>query len=199
METRSVYPVDLECRQGPGGRAIIAGSFPYGRQATIGRTGRVRKEKFNSRAFDFAINQEPEREINFLLGHSMNRPLASRRSGTLALEDRDDALTFEATMPVEDDQPSWVRDFLRARRSGLIGGISPGFTVPPRSVVADAELLEPEVGNPGVFIRVVRHAVLFELSAVTRPAYDGTELVERAEDLETAPFWQLDNEALRWL
>ena len=199
METRSIFPVDLEYRQGPGGRGVISGSFPYGQQATIGRSGRVRKERFESKAFDFAVNQEPEREINFLFGHSMSRPLASRRAGTLVLEDRADALAFEATMPIEDEQPSWVRDFLLARRAGLVGGVSPGFTVPPRSVVPNAEDLIPEPGNPGVLIRVVRHAVLHELSAVTRPAYDGTELTERDDGLYTGPYWQLDNEALRWL
>ena len=200
METRSIYPVDLEYRQGRGGRGIISGSFPYGQLATIGRAGRVRKERFSPKAFDFAINQEPEREINFLSGHSMNRPLASRRAGTLELDDRVDVLAFEATMPVESEQPSWVVDFLLARRAGLVGGISPGFLVPPRDVVPDAEYLEPEPGNPGVMIRVIRHAVLTELSAVTRPAYDGTELTERSSDaLDTAPYWQLDMEMLRWL
>ena len=199
METRSVYPVVLEYRQGRGGRGIISGRFLYGALATIGRTGRVRKERFDPKAFDFAVNQEPEREINFLSGHDFARPLASRSAGTLVLEDSAAALSFEATLPPEDEQPTWVRDFVLSRRAGLIGGVSPGFFVPPRSVVADAEYLEPEPGNPGVMIRGIRHAVLIELSAVTRPAYDGTELTERAQDLETGPYWQIDTEALRWL
>ena len=201
LETRSVFPVDLEYRQGPGGRGIYSGSFPYGQQATIGRAGRVRKERFSSRAFRFAVDEEPEREINFLFGHSMNRPLASRRAGTLQLEDRPDALVFEATLPVEAEQPSWMRDFVLAQRGGLVGGLSPGFQVPPRTVVPDAEHLEPEAGNPGVFVRVVNHAVLLEMSAVTRPTYTGTELEERAgqEAVVKGPYWQLDSEMLRWL
>ena len=197
METRSIFPVTLEFRQSHGGRGIISGSFPYNSQATIASSGRVRKERFEPKSFDFAINQEPEREINFLSGHSMDRPLASRRAGTLEFEDRADALAFEATMPLDDEQPSWVRDFLLARRAGMIGGLSPGFRVPPRSVVPDAEFLEPEAGNPGVMIRVIRHAVLHEISAVTRPAYGGTEITER-DDL-SVPFWHSDPEALRWL
>ena len=199
METRSVYPVDLEYRQGRGGRGIFSGSFAYGVLATIGRTGRVRKERFDPKAFAFAVAEETDREINFLSGHDMGKPLASRSAGTLVLEDTAEALLFEATLPPEDEQPTWVRDFVLSRRAGLVRGISPGFTVPPRSVVADAEYLEPEPGNPGVMIRGIRHAVLHELSAVTRPAYDGTELTERAEDLITGPYWMVDTEALRWL
>ena len=199
METRSVYPVypvDLEIRQ-EGGRPIIAGMFPYGQMATVARTGRVRKEMFASRAFDFAINQEPEREINFLFGHSFNRPLASRRAGTFELEDGADAVRFQATLPPEDSQPSWVLDFLRAHRAGLVQGISPGFTVAPRSAVSLAEEFLPEPGNEAVAIRRINHAILGELSAVARPAYQGTSLEERAED--QTRYWQIDTEWLRWL
>ena len=197
LETRSVYPLDLECRQDQQGRPVVAGRFPYGQTATIASTGRVRKERFASHAFDFTINQEPEREINFLFGHSFNRPLASRKAGTLALEDRADAVLFEATLPPAGEQPTWVLDFLHAHRAGLIRGISPGFAVAPRSAVSGAEEAIPEPGNPGVFIRQINAAVLGEFSAVTRPSYDGTDLVERAEDL--SKHWQLDREMLRWL
>ena len=200
METRSIYPVELELRQ-EGGRPVISGAFPYNNMATIARTGRVRKERFSPRAFDFAINQEPDREINFLLGHSFNRPLASRRAGTFQLEDGPDAVRFEAHLPAESDQPSWVRDFLLAHRAGMLRGISPGFSVPPRSVVANAEEAIPEPGNPGVYIRQINAAVLGEFSAVTRPAYEGTELVERAEDLDhlVDSLWTPPTEHYRWL
>ena len=49
-------------------------------------------------------------------------------------------------------------------RAGLAGGVSPGFRVPPASVVANAEAFEPEPGNPGVQVRVINQAVLHELS-----------------------------------
>lgn len=181
LEIRSVFPADLELRQ-DGNRPVISGRFPYGSTATVAATGRVRKERFEPRAFGFAV-QDVSREINFLMGHSLQTPLASRRAGTLDLVDSDDALSFQATLPPEGEQPTWVRDFLLAHRAGLISGISPGFTVPPTSAVANPQSLVPEPGNPGVAIRVIRQAVLFELSAVTRPAYEGTGLEERAETL----------------
>lgn len=196
LETRSVYPVDLELRQ-DGDRPVIAGAFPYGAQATIASRGRVRKERFEPRAFDFVVNQEVERDVNLLYGHDFNTPLANRSGGTLSLVDGEDALRFEATLPPEGEQPTWVRDALLAHRAGLIRGISPGFSVPPSTAVRNAERFEPEAGNPGVMIRVIRAAVLGELSLVSRPAYRETILDTRADAIQ--PYWQLDNEMLRWL
>ena len=172
IETRAVWPVELELRQE--GREI-AGRFPYRSLATIAATGRTRKERFEPRAFAFAV-QDATREIHLLAGHSYDRPLARKGNGSLVLEDSDDALTFRATLPVEAEQPTYMQDALKEMRAGLVGGVSPGFQVPPASAVAGAEGLEPEAGNPGVFVRVIRAAVLFELSLVTRPAYPDTAL-----------------------
>ena len=197
METRSVYPLDLEIRQ-VGGRPVFSGSFPYGDTATIARSGRVRKEQFAPHAFQFAID-DLDREINFLVGHSFNRPLASRKAGTLAIEDRAAGVFFEATLPPEGDQPSWVVDFIQAHRAGMVRGISPGFAVPPLTVVSRAEEAIPEPGNPGVYIRRINAAVLGEFSAVTRPTYDRTALEERAEDLDRLIVLGPELEILRWL
>ena len=194
-EERAVYAVDLEVRQ-DGQRPVITGRFPYGDMAVISDRGSVRKERFSPHAFRFAI-EDTTREINFLAGHSFQRPLASRRAGTFTLEDRADGVAFEAVLPEESRQPSWVRDFLLAREAGLIGGISPGFRVPPNSAVARAEQLDPEPGNPGVMIRTINQAVLGEFSAVTRPSYQGTELEARAAGL-TVPARDL-LKVYRWL
>ena len=175
IEQRAIFEVlDLELRQRGGGRSL-RGRFPYDRRATVRDRGRVRKEMFRARAFAFAVEDEA-REIHLLSGHSFDRPLASKRGGTLKLEDRDDGLAFEADLPEEAAQPSWMRDTVMALQAGLVGGISPGFAVPPASAVANAEELIPEPGNPGVQIRVINQAVLHELSLVTRPAYPETEI-----------------------
>ena len=109
--------------------------------------------------------------------------MARKRNNSLELEDTDDALLFRAVFPPEGEQPSYMRDFLLEMRAGLVGGISPGFNVPPAAVVPGAETLMPEPGNPGVSIRNIAQAVLFELSGVTRPAYTSTELDLRASGL----------------
>ena len=89
--------------------------------------------------------------------------------------------------------PTWMADTVRSIRAGLAGGISPGFRIPPKNVVPDAEELVDEPGNPGVQIRVIKQAVLHEMSIVTRPSYVSTEVdiraVYGAERTKRARLW----------
>ena len=177
MDTFGVYPAALEVRQ-VGGARVLRGIFNYGSIATVSDRGRVRKESFDARAFAFAIADETDRRIDLLVGHSFDKPIASRQAGTLAIVDSADGVTFEAQLP--DDPPSWVVDAEKAIAAGLMTGLSPGFRVPPSSVVPGAERLEPEPGNPGVFIRRIRAAVLREFSLVTSPVYEDATVELRA-------------------
>lgn len=174
LETRH-FAGTLEIRQG----RILAGRFPYGSLATVSDRGRRRKETIRPRAFRFAIEEEPERRIDLLVGHDFGKPLASRQAGSLDISDAADAVTFEARLPI--DPPSWVVDAERAIDAGLMVGLSPGFRVPPTSAVPGAEELIPEPGNPGVQIRQINAAVLRELSVVTAPAYTDAAVDLRGE------------------
>ena len=175
-----IYAVDLELRQ-RGQNREISGSFPYRQTAVIADRGRVRKERMEPKAFAFAV-EDRTREINALRGHSFNEPLASKLAGSLELDDTRDALNFLIHLPRESEQTAVQRDTVLQIGQGLLGGISPGFRVPPRSAVPDAEVEEEESGNPGVFTRVIRAAVLFELSLVVRPAYAGTAMSLRHDE-----------------
>ena len=147
-----VYEIErLEYRQR--GR-ILAGSFPYAKFATVSDRGRRRKESIAPRAFRYAVDDDLH-EIDRLRGHDFDSPLGSKQSGTLDLDDTVEGLSFEARLPTEARQPTWMRDTVLAVRSGLIRGISPGFRVPPTSAVSNAETLIPEPGSPGVFIRQI--------------------------------------------
>ena len=173
----------LEIRRS-GGMSTLSGRFNYGSTATIRNRGRVRKERFEPRAFRFAIEDET-RQLDILVGHDFGKPIASRKAGTLSIADGDDAVNFEARLP--DDPPSWVVDAEKSIAAGLMVGLSPGFTVPPASVVPDAEELVPEEGNPGVQIRVIRSAVLREFSVVTAPSYADAAVDLRAEHFGRGP------------
>ena len=172
----------LEIRRS-GDKRILTGRFNYGSTATVRDRGRVRKERFEPRAFRFAIEDET-RQLDILVGHDFGKPIASRKAGTLEIADGDDGVTFEARLP--DDPPSWVVDAEKSIAAGLMVGLSPGFTVPPASAVPDAERLEPEPGNPGVQVRVIREAVLREFSIVTSAAYADAAVDLRAEDFGRA-------------
>ena len=214
MEHRAVYEGELELRQS-GRRLSGSFPYSQkagDRQATVMNRGRVRKERIGPDAFGWQIREFEKlqdelaatiesavdearvqllrqalerRNIHVLAGHSYNKPLGDMlRSGARVTSTRA-ALDFEIDLPDEANQPGYMRDAIAMIRAGLIGGISPGFIVPPRSVVADGERLEPEPGNPAVQVRVIENAVLSELSIVTRPAYSDTDIDVRA--LEAIP------------
>jgi HK97 family phage prohead protease len=184
MTLRTIWASDgLEVRR-QGKRPVIAGRFPYNALAVISNRGRgpnaPRKETIRPGAFEFSLRDE-SREINLLYGHSFDRPIASRSTGTLSLRDTPEALTFEAEIRPELEQVTHVRDAVSMIEAGMSVGISPGFMVPSSDVVPDAETLIPEPGNESVFIRVLNHLLLVELSIVTRPAYPESQAELRAQ------------------
>lgn len=179
MERRAIWAAQsLEVRQ-QGGRPTIFGRFPYKALAVLSDRGTVRKESILPGAFDFTL-KDPDRDVNLLVGHSFDRPLASKRSGTMEFNDTEDFLEFIATIPEGAERATHVTDVLAMVGAGLIKGVSPGFRVPPKDVVPDAERLVPEPGNPGVMIRELSSLLLYELSLVTRPAYEQSEAELRA-------------------
>ena len=184
-------------------------SGPGRNMATIRSRGRTRKERINPDAFNWqlekfqelqveyarvvqdladqvqaeAIRQELERRnVHILTGHSFDKPMGDMLRGTARVKSTRAAVEFEVDLPDEADMPSYMLDTVKQIRTNRAGGVSPGFMVPPASVVAKAEELEPEPGNPGVMVRVINKAVLTELSIVTRPAYSETGLDVRGDD-----------------
>lgn len=178
----------LEVRKRASGAINLAGRFPYGKPATLsdgGRTGRPRKEVIASRAFDYRVSREDE-DIHLLVGHSYDRPLASRGAGTLSLKDSDDALTFDAEITPEIAETQHAKDALAMISAGLAVGISPGFRIPPERAVKDAEEVTEEDPAEGMaLIRTIKAALLYELSIVTRPAYPEAEVEARNWDVTT--------------
>ncbi|HMQ95255.1 MAG TPA: HK97 family phage prohead protease [Amaricoccus sp.] len=158
----------LELRAAEDGSARLSGRFPYETETDLGPR---RWEKIGGRAFRARI--EAGEEIHLLLGHDFNRPLASTRAGSLRLEDRDDALVFEATLDPAVADSTTGRDALAMVHGRLATGVSPGF------VVTSDEVLKLNRG----LLRVVRSAELHELSVVTRPAYASAQVAARSWEI----------------
>ena len=162
---------DLETRQREEPIDVIRGFFPYESRGIINDRGSVRKEEFAANAFAFAIN-DPERELSFLYGHDFDNPIASRRAGTLDILDHRDGVGFEARLPKPELRTANQTQLLQLLRQKLIGGLSPGFRLPPvDSVGRQPKVIVPEKGNPGVNVQRILDAVLFEISAVQRATY----------------------------
>ena len=203
----------LEIRAKGEGR-VLSGKFPYNRTATVRSSGRARKERFASNSMSWQVREFQklqgeladvlkssvdqarkellveqledalERRNTFLLvGHDYNRTVGDMRSGTLKVTHTAQAVELEAELPADGDMPSWVRDAVLAVKAGQLRGISPGFQVGAKG----GERLIPEPGNPGVMIREIQDAVVFEYSLVARPAYSGTDVDARAGDTLVLP------------
>ena len=179
----------LSVRAESDGSRILTGRFPYNSTATMsdgGRRGRPRKERFRSRAFAYRVNK-PKEDIHLLVGHDYGKPLASKLAETLLLQDAEDALTFEARISPEVAATSYAQDALALISAGLAVGLSPGFRIPPERAVANAETVEEEDPREGdALIRTINAALLYELSIVTRPAYDESQVEARNWQL---PSW----------
>ena len=183
---------ELTTRMESDGSRTLSGRFPYGKTATLsdgGRRNRPRKERFASKAFEFRVEQ-PDTEIHLLVGHDFDKPLASKLSDTLKLTDTAEALSFEARILPAVLETQHARDAFALLTSGLAVGLSPGFRIPPERAVNDAEEVEqePDNGEPdengdpqrGALIRTIKAALLFELSIVTRPAFEDAQIEERS-------------------
>lgn len=155
---------DLELRTQDDGGFRLSGAFPYTLESEL-QPGRF--ETFEAKAFAGRI--EAGADVHLLSSHAYDRPLASRASGSLDLRDTPEALIIDARI---EGGTSWAADFLAAHKAGLIRGLSPGFRVP-----SGGERIERR-GN-GLLRRVIR-AELFELSVVTRPAFEAAQVEARA-------------------
>lgn len=153
----------LELRS-EGGATRLRATFPYSAETELapGRHEVVAPHAFAARI-------DAGEEIHLLAGHDFDRPLASRAAGTLTVTDTDTAVIVEALI---DGGTSWSRDFLAAHASGLIRGLSPGFMVQP-----GGEQIESRGAG---LLRTVTRAALFELSAVTVPAYPQAQIEARS-------------------
>lgn len=175
---------ELELRAGRGKSRRLKGKFPYKKRAVLsdgGKKGRPQKEEFAPKAFAYRVEDKTQ-DIHLLLGHSYDRPLASRGAGTMDIFDTEDALTFDAEITPEMVDTTWAQDFFRAFASGLIGGISPGFRIPPPSAVPADQAEQVTEEDPALgraLIRTIFQALLYEISLVVIPAYKETVVEER--------------------
>lgn len=178
MEIASILG-ELEIRRSPTGGRRLKGRFPYKRRAVLsdgGKSGgRPQKEEFLPGSFTYSL-ESSDQDIALLVGHSFDRPLASKKTGTLIFNDTAEALNFDADIAPQIADTSYGSDILKQIESGLSVGISPGFRIPPKRAVPVAEKFTDEGHNPAqgmhnAVIRSIIAAILFELSVVTRPAY----------------------------
>ena len=148
------------------------------REAADGMTFVGYAAKFNSRSENlggfteviepgaFSRSLKSRNDIKMLWNHDAGEPLASTRSGTLKLTEDNIGLRVEAKLP----DTTRGRDLAVLLREGIVDKMSFGFNVIKDSWNSDGTE------------RSLKSVRLFEVSAVTWPAYQSTEASVRGLD-----------------
>ena len=145
--------------------AGLAGAFRYNTETVTSDRGRDRKQVVAPGAFDFAIDA-PDREINLIMGRSYDRPLASKRAGTLEISNSERELVFTVERLPDT---TYAQDLRAGLASGAaVYGVQPLFQIPPPDVVPNAVETVPEVPGGDVMVERVNAAVLTALAVVAR-------------------------------
>ena len=98
-------------------------------------------------------------------------------------------VSFAIPLPKDETTlPTYFQDTIKEIERGLVTGTSPGFFLPPASKIPDAvEYIDEPESKEGVRIKVIKNAVLVEMSLVSRPAYTETGVDVRGFDMYEEP------------
>lgn len=148
--------IPAEIRQDDEGLKVSGYAAVFGQEADIGGYFR---EVIEKGAFTDAIGRD---DVVFLINHD-GLPLARTRSGTLKLEQDDKGLLIETTLDADDPD---VKSIVGKMKRGDLDKMSFAF-------LPEIEEWDDTQDPP---LRTVKRAELFDVSIVTNPAYEGTEI-----------------------
>lgn len=147
----------LEVREAQSGEVRVSGyAAVFGEETNIGG---MFTEEISRGAFKDAIGRD---DVVFLINHE-GLPLARTRSGTLMLEEDERGLYMEASLDASDPD---VRSIVPKMKRGDLDKMSFAF-VPTRQSWDDSKEMPK---------RMIEEAQLYDVSIVTTPAYNGTEI-----------------------
>jgi hypothetical protein len=147
-----------------------------------------------------------EADVRALWNHDPNIVLGRKAAGTLTL--REDEIGLAVTITPPDSE--WGRPVLEAIRRGDVSGMSIGFQVVKEKWEHPDRKKDPDA----VSKRTIQEVKLFDVSPVTFPAFEGTDIAARSEDWseddrrafrayrlaqEGAPMGPEERESLLWM
>lgn len=154
--------VSVEVREAPNGQIKVSGyAAVFDEDADIGGMFR---ETIAPGAFRDAVDRD---DVVFLVNHA-GLPLARTRSGTLRLSEDVRGLYMEANLDLTDPD---VRAIVPKMKRGDLDKMSFGF-IAERQEWSDMDSKYPK--------RTIQRVKLFDVSVVTTPAYDGTDIALRS-------------------
>ncbi len=172
---RLAFPSDLEIRRHDGAGEGAAGSIAAlrGYAAVFNSTSHPLFDWWEDEEFVEVIapgafrKTLQEADVRMFYQHDPTRVLARTKSGTLRLAEDDKGLAFEVDLPDTGDG----RDLLTLVERGDISSMSFGFRV----------ILDDWDRDAAPTVRTLREIALVEVSPVTFPAYEATEIGLRAD------------------
>lgn len=160
---RRALTAPLEIRDD--GQTVAGYAAVFNSETDIGGAFR---EKIAPGAFSPSLNGD----VRALWNHDTGQVIGRTKAGTLRLNEDDHGLAVEIDLP--DTQAG--RDLRENMRLGNVDGMSFGFRV-----------TKQEWDETGAIpLRTIQEVELFEVSAVTFPAYEDTEIALRSLDDERA-------------
>lgn len=164
LELRTITDEEDEEKRTVGGYAL-----KYNQQSDVLRDywGDEFVEEFAEGAFDESLQ---ERNQKALWNHKSEYPLGSVQSGTLRFNSDDTGLNYDIDLP----NNSWGDDALESIKRGDVDGSSFGFKV------TNDKWSETEIDGKTILKRTVLEAELYEVSPVTFPAYNSSDVKLRS-------------------
>ena len=157
-EVRSGIPAEI--RMDSDGIKVEGYAAVFGEETNIGG---VFMERIERGAFTDAIGRD---DVVFLVNHE-GLPLARTRSGTLKLTEDDHGLKIETTLDADDPD---VKSIAGKMKRGDLDKMSFAF-------YPDVQEWDETGDLP---VRSISKASLYDVSIVTTPAYEGTEIALRS-------------------
>lgn len=121
-------------------------------------------EKFKIGAFRDHLRTNPD--VKMFNNHNTDQILARTKNNTLTLSESDVGISFRSTL----NDTSYANDLMKAIKRGDIDGMSFGFRYITREWGMD----------DGKELLIVEKAELREISPVSEPAYEDTEVYQRS-------------------
>jgi len=155
-----------ELREVEGKSPVIAGyAAVFNREAVIGGWFR---EMIAPGAFTRAIAEK--QDVRGLFNHDPNMILGRTEAGTLRLSEDEHGLAYE----IDPADTQLGRDLVTSIRRGDVTQSSFAFTIRKQ------EITEPDGDGKELALRVIRDVDLYDVSPVTYPAYENTEVSVRS-------------------
>ncbi|MCM3411469.1 HK97 family phage prohead protease [Metabacillus litoralis] len=166
-ELRTIDITNFQTREGAdNGPVIIEGYAAIFNSKTL--IGEWFEEVISPGAFSRTLSENGD--IRALFNHNWDNVLGRTKNGTLKLEEDTRGLKFEVELP----NTSLARDLAESMRRGDINQCSFGF-------FATEEVWDYSV-EPAV--RTVTEVELYEISVVSIPAYEDTEVSLRSKEID---------------